>query len=285
MKLKFLDFALLWCLVSAVAMAEDFSSQLEKLGIPKEKIEGLFKDGIDSCDTLNLLEKEERLKSLKDAGLNTGEAAKVRKLCSPPESPKVSVSCSTELDKKSELDLLNCLVADPQNIAVLQTLQVKPLVQKASAKTLRWAAVNGDKKLDADVTHKYLTFLNKDAATVQKVFQNKRTVAIEVALGTESGEWTHPLFEGKFITDGLDEFEVDWSSVPLDVMNALLWARTIGHKLFPKNLDGATALDIVQKAAVKPVSDAVWKKIVEDYKMALEEKDPSAMAVDVKKKR
>lgn len=285
MKLKFLGFTLLWCLVSAVAMAEDFSSQLEKLGIPKEKIEGLFKDGIDSCDTLNLLEKEERLKSLKDAGLNTGEAAKVRKLCSPPESPKISVSCSTELDKKSELDLLNCLGADPQNIAVLQTLQGKPLVQKATAKTPKWAVVNEDKKLNAEVTHKYLIFLNKETSATQKSFQNKQTVPIEVALDMESGEWTHPLFDGKFITDGLDEFEIDWSNVPLEVMKALLWARVSGHKQFYKNLDGATAQDIAQKAAAKPLSDGVIKKIVDDYKLAVEEKDPVAMSVDFKKKR
>jgi hypothetical protein len=283
MKLQYLCCVLLWCFVPSAVIADgdDFSSQLEKLGIPKDKIEALLKDDINSCKKVNKAKDAD----LKAAGLTTGQKIDVQDFCNPPlEFPKILMSCSTELDKKSELDLLNCLVADPKDTAVLQALQAKPSVQKASAKTLRWAAVNEDKKLDADVTHKYLTFLNKDTAAVQKVYQNKRTVAIEVALGMESGEWTHPLFEGKFITDGLDEFEVDWSSVPLDVMNALLWARTTGHKLFPKNLDGATALDIAQKAAVKPVSDAVWKKIVEDYKMALEEKDPSAIVVDVKKK-
>lgn len=282
MKLKFLGFALLWCLVSAVAMAEDFSSQLEKLGIPKEKIEGLIKDDINSCKKVNKATDAD----LKAAGLTTGQKIDVQDFCNPPlELPKILMSCSTELDKKSELDLLHCLAADTKDTAVLQALQVKPLVQKASAKTLRWAVVNEDKKLNAEVTHKYLTFLNKETATTQKSFQNKRTVPIEVALNMESGEWTHPLFDGKFITDGLDEFEIDWSNVPLEVMNALLWARVSGHKQFYKNLDGATALDIAQKAAAKPLSDVVIKKIVDDYKQAIEEQDPSAMAVDVKKKR
>ena len=96
MKLKFLGFALLWCLVSAVAMAEDFSSQLEKLGIPKEKIEGLLKDGIDSCNII----KELDIADLKKTGLTTGQSVKLKQLCTPP-LPKTLVECSTRLDEKS----------------------------------------------------------------------------------------------------------------------------------------------------------------------------------------
>lgn len=289
MKLAYLcSVLLLWCM-SSLVWADDFQSQLEKIGIPKEKIEVLLKDDINGCDVVNELDKSE----LKAAGLTTGQAVKVSKLCEPPPPPpsepaKTAVSCSTELDKKTDLDLLNCLVADPKDSAVLEALKAMPLVQKAEVKTARWAVVNADKKLDAETTHKYLTFLNKGSATPQSKYMSRRTTSIEVALGTESDEWNHPLFDGKSITDGLDEFEVDWSGVPLDVMNALLWARLTGHKSLPyspTNPNGASALYIAKVAVVNPLTDPVLMKIVEDFKAALDEKDAFALSVDIKKKR
>lgn len=196
------------------------------------------------------------------------------------ESPR----CLTELERKSERDLLKCLAIDLKNITALHTLRAKPLVQSARIKTERWVVRDQDNKLDAEITYNYLVFLNKPTAIPQTNFHNRRTVTIEMALGMNTDVLRHPLFEGKMITDGLDEFGSDWSNVPLEVMNALLWARTTGHPLFPKNVDGAKAFDISQKAAVPQLTELGLRNIVRDYKNALDDREMSAILADVTRK-
>lgn len=192
--------------------------------------------------------------------------------------------CSTFLDRKPERDLLQCLASGSENEVILYELRNRALIQKAQKKTECWAVRDQNKKFDPETTFKYLIFLNKDTAFAQKSFQGKRTVTIQTVLGIEPDVLRHPLVDGEFITDNFDRFEVNWSKVPLEAMNALLWARVTGHKLFPKNMDGAKALEISEKASLKEPADLGLKNILRDYKIALEDKEMPAILADVTKK-
>jgi formylglycine-generating enzyme required for sulfatase activity len=268
MKLKHVGVLLL--LSHSMAGAEDFQSQLAKIGIPQNEIEILLKENITQPEQFKGLTKED----LQRIKISLGSAQKL--LVNFGEKPVMDAG------KMSEIELLTHLAGNPQDDNALQTLKSKPLIQKAEGKTSRWAVVNpDDKKLDVPTTLKYLTFLSKPNAAKQTEFEKKRTTSIEIALGkSNSGEMAHPLFDGEIITDGLDSQGIDWSDVPPEVMKALLWARKTTHPAFPK--EAIDAWDLHDKAATKPLTNARLKRMVSDYQAKVEEEDPTATSISLK---
>ncbi|GEM_PF-6939889 len=272
---------LLWLLSFAAWAAGDFAGQLKEAGVAEDKVKLLLDQDITDCEVVNQLENSD----LKEIGLTLGLVIKIKKLCAPPPPPEVaSLECATDLEQRSVGELLQCLAADLKNEAVLRLLRNQAVIKTAELKTERWAVVDKNKQWSPELTLQYLNFLNKGASSPQTKFKDHRTVPIGVALKLESDEWLHPLFEGRIIVSGLDEFEADWSNVPLEVMNALLWSRLVKHKLFPNPTDGGAVLKLAQAAAVKPLADTVLLRLVEDYKAALEEEDSLAKSVNIKKK-
>lgn len=272
MKLKMLALAVMLASANGWATDDAFDKALSEAGASADAIKVLKDNEINSLDVLKKLDVDKLLK----IGVKLGSAEKIIEKFGEKKVENVAT------DKMSVEELLKHLAANPKDEKALSSLKGNSLVQEAEQKsqTARWAAMGDDKKLDPAATVAYLGYLKKGGKR-DTSFKGKSLKSIDVALGnTEESVWYHPLFENEQIVDGMHN-DLDWSTVDQELLKALLWARNIKHKDFPQSPD---AFQIHEKALVKPLADPRLKKILADFKLALEEDEPTSKATSLKKK-
>jgi hypothetical protein len=272
MKLRVLALSVMLGCSAGVWADDAFDKTLTEAGASADAVKTLKDNEINSLDDLKKLDLDKLLKM----GVKMGSA---QKLVDKFGEKKVE---NVATDKMSVEELLKHLTANPKDEKALEALKGNKLVQEAEqkAQTARWAVISDDKKLDPAATVAYLNYLKKGGKR-DSSFKGKALKSIDVALGnTEEAIWYHPLFENEQIVDGMHN-DLDWSAVDQELLKALLWARRINHKDFPKDPD---AFQIYEKAVVKPLADPRLKKILADFKLALEEDEPTAKATSLKKK-
>lgn len=265
--------ALVAILASANTWADEaFDKALTEAGASVDAIKTLKDNEITNLDELKKLDLDKLLKM----GVKMGSA---QKLVDKLGEKKVE---NIATDKMSVEELLKYLIVNPKHEKALEALKGNKLVQESEqkAQTSRWAAVGEDKKLDPAITVAYLNYLKKGGKP-DTIFKDKHLKLLEVALGnTEETVWYHPLFESEQIVDGIHN-NLDWTTVDQELLKALLWARRTNHKDFPKDPD---AFQLHEKAVVKPLTDPRLKKILTDFKLALEEEEATAKVITLKKK-
>jgi G:T/U-mismatch repair DNA glycosylase len=272
MKLKMLALAVMLASANGWATDDAFDKALSEAGASADAIKVLKDNEINSLDDLKKLDVDKLLK----IGVKMGSAQKIVDKFGEKKVENVAT------DKMSVEELLKHLAANPKDEKALSSLKENSLVQEAEqkAQTARWAAMGDDKKLDSAATVAYLNYLKKGGKR-DTSFKGKSLKSIDVALGnTEESVWYHPLFENEQIVDGMHS-DLDWSAVDQELLKALLWARNIKHKDFPQSPD---AFQIHEKALIKPLADPRLKKILADFKLALEEDEANAKATSLKKK-
>ncbi len=174
-------------------------------------------------------------------------------------------------------ELLEELDKNPSRYTELvQYINAQLEVQTAIRKSPNWAVtVAGSKdRLDVDVTMTRVDSLNKHTIVQNKMADGRYPTSLARVFGQEERYMLNPF------ASSLDEAAVrgpiwrdyDLGNLSEEVHLAYIWARFIvGHKVWPPQIDNYDHLS----QAFAPVLSERWLEIVEDYRSAKQNGDPS----------
>ena len=249
-------------------------------------VEDLLKEAGVTDATIGVLTEQDMLDAtsltaatrddLKDIGIILGQAIKIKGVypsadTSAPATAatpqQINVQLKQSYREMNVQQLFDALAADPNDDEALSELQSRDQYLKAAAKTENLAVVGKDNDVNVSATLKYWQYLKKPGSTAQTRFQGMRTTTIEKALGRKEKLMLHPFYTGKQIYMGIDDWGNDWSAIDLERMEAVLWARTTGHQMFPKDIDPMDAYEALSETSLT----RRYQVIVEDYRAYKEE--------------
>lgn len=164
-------------------------------------------------------------------------------------------------------ELLAALKNKPNNDELFDELHRRDQYINAHRKTHRLVVLDATKTLDVDKTLAYWKYLQR--GHVQREFQGGQVTTLEKSLGRVEKLLYHPVVPGETINEGIDRWGKNWGDdrVSTELMEAVYWARTTSHVLFPKNPDPIT----VYKELTAKELDERWSQILEDYRAAVQD--------------
>lgn len=181
-------------------------------------------DDLGFGNELRLKVAEEITALLKRLGFQTQPAQ--------PVAPTV-VRVERNYREMSLRQLLEAVIANPDVFdEAVRYILSHPELSAAARKTHKWVIPAHDEGgIDLEATMRYVTQLNRPHSVVQRTVEGRRPISLNRAMGVNDQPLIHPI-TGRLV-QGPDSNGFDWSTLDLEVLEAILWARKIGHDRLP----------------------------------------------------
>lgn len=151
-----------------------------------------------------------------------------------PRETTRTVRIERNFSEMSLRQLLEAIVADPSVYPEARRyITSHPELRNAARKTYKWVipANTDGTGIDIDATMAYVLELDKPHSVPQRRVNRRRPVWLGRALGVNDLPLVH-VITGRLV-QGPDENGFDWSTRPRELLEAIVWARKIGHSLLP----------------------------------------------------
>lgn len=191
--------------------------------------------------------------------------------------PVTTVRVERNFSEMSLRQLLAAITDDPKTYAeAAPYISSHRELRTAARKTYKWVVPASDEGtgIDLDATMRYVLELNKPHTVPQRRVDGRRPVWLGHAMGVNDLPLIHPI-TGKLV-QGRDDNGFDWSQLPLELLEALLWARKTGHSLLP-DLD-SDAFGYSEQLFQSPLPRR-WQNILDDYLDAKERRESTTDSI------
>jgi hypothetical protein len=240
---------------SALATME--AIEIAKYKIP-ELAELLFAARNSTDSAIPCFNDERQCGSIARSILSLPEIEELKSLVNDIDTSNLQVTVTPE-EKKSSKELLVLLKADPTNVGFLTDFDVLPLISKIYQQTEAIAFYGEQGLLNVDLTQDYLDYLAKGYSPLSK-FMDKKPDTLRNVLNGVQQVWQHPLFEGQSLHNGVDiQRNMDWNSIGLTMVQAVLWGRLTDHDEFPVSVQVRAEFTKIQNKIEH------WAAILRDY--------------------
>jgi hypothetical protein len=240
---------------STLATVEDI--EIAKYKIP-ELAKLLFAARNSTDSAIPCFTDERQCGSIARSILSLPEIEELKSLVNQTSSSNLQVTVTPE-GKKSSKELLVLLKADPTNVGYLTNFEELPVITKIYQQTEAIAFYGDQGLLNVDLTQDYLDYLAKGNSPLPKFMDQKSDTLRNVLNGVQK-IWQHPLFEGQSLHNGVDiQRNMDWNSIDITMVQAVLWGRLTDHEEFPTNVQVRSEFPKIQNQIEH------WAAILRDY--------------------